>query len=208
MSEIHKNLALQYSASDWSFSSARAWETVVQSDPSPLNLMAFAEQLRLSGQFSKALVILNQLTLSTIPKEFQYLLPLRRGLIYQDSGRLKEAILAFQESVTFQPQETYPYVFLAVALTAQERLEEAGKVLENALHLSSDLDEVWYNLALVYARMGNWMQAIFSMQECLKLSPDFPNARTWLDDLEQRSRIASGSLADYQVLPGATKGDS
>lgn len=204
MSETYKKLALQYSGSNWSFSSARVWEAVIEADPSPQNLMLYAEQLRLTGQYSKALALLDQVAPGSIPKDAQYLLPLRRGLIYQDSGHLKEAILAFQEMTTFQPEETYPYVYLAVALSSQERLEEASRVLKTALQKHGDLDEVWYNLGLIQARMGQWRQAISSLEACLKLCPDFPHARTWLDDLEHLTQKGPGSLADDQALPGAT----
>ncbi|HLP92496.1 MAG TPA: tetratricopeptide repeat protein [Saprospiraceae bacterium] len=204
MSETYKKLAIQYSTSNWSFSSARAWEAVIQADPSAQNLMAYAEQLRLTGQFTKALIQLDRVNPDSIPKASQHLLPLRRGMIYQDSGRLSEAISAFEEMIAFRPEETYPYVFLAVALSNQERLDEASKVLKTALQKRGDLDEVWYNLGLIQARMKQWKQAISSMQVCLKLCPDFPHARTWLDDLEHLTQKASGNLADDQALPGAT----
>ncbi len=49
-----KKLAEEYAEKDWSFSSAFAWEKVVNENPTPFHLIQYVEQLRLSGNYFEA----------------------------------------------------------------------------------------------------------------------------------------------------------
>lgn len=72
-------------------------------------------------------------------------------------------------------------------------LNEAETVLVEALKKEGDIDEVNYNLSLIYARKGNFEEAIKKMENCVKLDPLYPNANTWLDDFR--------NMKQDQILP-------
>ena len=67
-------------------------------------------------------------------------------------------------------------------------LDEAETVLVEALTKEGDIDEVNYNLSLIYARKGNFEEAIKKMKNCIKLDPLYPNAKTWLSDFRNMKK--------------------
>lgn len=179
-----KKLAEEYAEKDWSFSSAFAWEKVVNENPTPFHLIQYVEQLRLSGNYFEAEKVMEKIKTDEIPDKYRFVFYIRKGKLHEDQGQIDEAILSYRTSIDLKIDDTYPYIFLASALLKKSRLTEAEEVLVEALNKKGDIDEVHYNLSFVYARKGDFIQAIASMKECLKLDATFPNARTWLDDFE------------------------
>ena len=184
MEEDWKKLAKDYNEKDWSFSSAFAWEKVVNENPKPFNLIQYVDQLRLSGNYSEAEKIMGNVNIKEIPSKYQFVYYIRKGMLHSDQGEIEEAIECYRKSIQLKTDNTYPYVFLASALSMKSKLDEAENVFLEALKKDGDIDEVNYNLSFVYARKGDFKKAIAAIKECLKLDPNFPDAKTWLADFE------------------------
>jgi len=184
MDEDWKKLAEEYDDKDWSFSSAKAWEKVVEENPKPFNKIQYVDQLRLSGNYFKAKEVIESIEMNEIPDQYKFVYFIRKGMLYEDQGEIKKAIECFRKSVEFQNDETYPFIFLGTALSKISELDEAEMVLEKALDKEGDLDEVNYNLSLNFARKGNFIEAIRKMKDCLNIDPHFPNAKIWLEDFK------------------------
>lgn len=85
-------------------------------------------------------------------------------MIYYDIWDLDNAIKYYNLSGKNNPNETYPYIFLATLLMKKSRIEEAKSYLEFALTKEGDIDEVNYNLSLLYAGKGEYDKAIELME--------------------------------------------
>jgi tetratricopeptide (TPR) repeat protein len=131
-----------YDKSNWSFSSALIWQKIVEMSSTTWNLLQYADQLRLSGKFEKAEKILKNININDLPADLKFVYHVRLGMIFQDQNLIKKAIVEFKKSIKIGTEETYPYIFLAVLLTKQNKLKEAERILLKALNKKGDIDEV------------------------------------------------------------------
>jgi predicted Zn-dependent protease len=115
-------------------------------------------------------------------------------LVYADQRKFKKAIRSYQKSIQFQPHETYPYVFLATALSIKGKLKKAEKVLLERLKKEGDIDEVNYNLSLNYARQGKLKKAIKAMKDCIQIEPNYPGAKDFLEDFKNFRKKIQNNL--------------
>ncbi|MEP7197665.1 MAG: tetratricopeptide repeat protein [Saprospiraceae bacterium] len=184
MEEDWKKLAEGYDEMDWSFSSAFAWEKIVKENPKPFYLIQYVDQLRLSGNYSEAEQIISKIKIEEIPGKYQFVYHIRKGMLHEDQGEIEKAIESYRKSTQLKTDDTYPYIFLAAALSKRSKLDEAEEVFLEALKKEGDIDEVNYNLSFVYARKQDFKKAIAAIKECINLDPNYPNAKTWLADFE------------------------
>jgi tetratricopeptide (TPR) repeat protein len=178
------NRANTYDDSKWPFSGAKEWENICKINPTPFKLLEFADQLRLSGNLIKAEEITKSIDVKKIPAKYKYRYYVRLGMIYQDQYLIKKAISAFKKSIKIGTEETYPYIFLAVLLSRQNKLDESEQVLIEALNKEGDIDEAYFNLGTIKARQGDFKAAINMLKECLKIDSEYPNAQSFLGDFE------------------------
>ena len=188
MIEDWKKLAQNYDDKDWAFSSAKAWKEEVSEKPTEYSKIQYVDQLRLSGDFFRANEVIKTIDINNIPEDYKFVYYIRKGMLHEEQGELSEAIINFRKSIKLQNQETYPYVFLASALSRKSKLDEVEMVLKEALSKEGDIDEVNYNLSLNFARKGNFREAIVKMEECLKIEPKFEDAKTWLADFKNMEK--------------------
>ena len=189
MEKNWKQWAVECDDNEWPFSSAFSWEKAVEANPNAFNLLQFADQLRHCGHYAKAEEIIDKINVEDIPSDYRFSYYVKKGLLFQDQGKTENAIGEFKKSIEAGTDQTYPYIFLAVQLSMKGRLDEAEYALLQALDKEGDIDEAYYNLSTTYARKGNFEKAITAMQECLKLDPNYSNAKTFLEDFKNMENI-------------------
>jgi len=184
-----KKIAKIYDNKEWAFSSAFAWKKTVKENPSAFNLQAYAEQLRLSGNYSEAKRIIEQIVFEEIPPKYRFVYYTRKGTIHQNEGEIDAAIECYEKAVALEPEEAWPYIFLGAVLSMKSRLDEAEYMMKKALTKDDgNIDEINYNLSLIFARRGDFKAAIEAMEKCLSIDPNYSNAATWLADLKNMKR--------------------
>jgi len=183
-----KGIAKKHDDNQWAFSSAFAWKKVVQENPNIYNLVQYADQLRLSGNFPEAKRIIESVMLEDVPEQHRSTHHTLKGQIYDDAGDIDTAIECYKKAVALEPDGTWHYIFLGAALSKKSRLDEAETALRKALTKKGDIDEANYNLSLTLAQKGNFKEAVEAMKKCLSLDPDYPTAATWLEDLKNMER--------------------
>jgi tetratricopeptide (TPR) repeat protein len=62
--------------------------------------------------------------------------------------------------------------------------DEAISELEKTIQLVPDSIETRYGLAMLYAKMGRYREAMFQLKESLQLNPDYQPARSALKQLQ------------------------
>lgn len=104
------------------------------------------------------------------------------GRIWTSLRQYKLAEDAFRKALILD-DSTVSYVYLAGALARQECFAEAIQVLEKALLINGDTDEVLLNIALNRRAMGQLLEAKVSLELALLLTPDYTEAKEVLNDI-------------------------
>jgi tetratricopeptide (TPR) repeat protein len=144
----------------------------------------YADALRLCGYTKTAEKIFLAIPVQKIPKEYRHLFYVRFGLLYKELGHFEKALHYYLKSFKLNTQYTFTYIFIADILKIQEKDKEAIRYLTKALTTEGDIDEVNYNLATSYIRVGQLQKALKAIIECLKIDSKYPNAKNIKRDIE------------------------
>jgi tetratricopeptide (TPR) repeat protein len=189
-----------YVDKSWPFSSSFLWKKIVEDQPTEYRLLQYADQLRLSGQCKKGLEVLDGINFINIPEEHRYKYWLYRGMMFENKFMINDAILAYEKCIECEPENTSPYVLLGVLFAVTENYKNAEQILLQGMKKQGDLDEIYFNLSTVYARQKKFNLAIRTMEKCLKLDVNFPNASVLLEDylnmknMERTYKVITDSL--------------
>ena len=176
--------ATEYSEKDLPFSELKYRKLIYQKTGKVFHQFWYADALRLCGFTRTAEEIFSEIPAQKIPKEYRHLFYLRFGLLYKETGHLENALHYYLKSLKLNPQNTLTYVFIADILKIQEKDKEAIGYLLKALTTDGDIDEVNYNLATSYIRVGQLEKASKAIIDCLKMDSKFPNANNVKKDLD------------------------
>jgi tetratricopeptide (TPR) repeat protein len=176
--------AVNLDEKEWPFSSSVIWKEVVKEKPSSFNSFRYADALRLCGKFKEAKRVLDRIELDDVPKTKKHLVFLNYGQLYEDQGKIKQAIKSYQQSIKYDPEENYAYVFLACLLSQKGKLKKSERTLKEALNKEGAIEEVYFNLSTNYARQGKFKAAIKAMKNCLEIDPEYQNGQIFLKDFE------------------------
>jgi tetratricopeptide (TPR) repeat protein len=102
------------------------------------------------------------------------------GWAYSILGRYEEAIRECERAIRLDPEFGNPYNDIGAYLIQLGRPTDAIPWLEQAAAAKRYASRCfpYVNLGRVYERLGRWHQAQAAYTEALRLSPDFPVART------------------------------
>jgi len=182
-------LEANFESLDWCFSTEFILENISNIEASAFNLLNYAEAMKLVGKYKSALKLLDEIALSDIPNNKQYLYYLTLGSIFEEQLDINSAINAYYKAQELNEKSTIPSVVLSNLLLRQEKFDEAEKVLKDSLRKEGDLDEVWFNLSTLFARQGKIEDAINAMNNCLDIDEAFDNALVILTDLKNLRAI-------------------
>lgn len=155
-----------------------AHEAKIASD---LSAFYLAQALAKTGQRDEALSFLETITLPTDTD------PMRTFAMGELALAVERPDLAegfFRRSVERMPEWPPGHEQLGIALSLQERFDEAIVQLEEACRLDPSSAGSRFNLAIVYARAGRLGDSRALLQEALRLQPDYERARRMLGELE------------------------
>jgi tetratricopeptide (TPR) repeat protein len=176
--------AIEYSDKDLPFSELKYRKLIYQKTGKVSHKFWYADVLRLCGYTKTAEEIFLTIPAQKIPKEYRHLFYLRFGLLYKETGHLEKALHYYLKSLKLNAQYTYTYIFIADILKIQEKDKEAIGYLIKALTTDGDIDEVNYNLATSYIRVGQLEKALKAIINCLKIDPKFPDAKNIKKDIQ------------------------
>jgi len=156
VSYIHTRLAVDY--------------LILKEDENALAELAFAERLDPSDTKPKFLT----------------------ALIYSSQGKFAEAQKKYEEVTRLDPESLWALSSLADILVLQEKMNEAASIYEKLIDASAkisddfdgsegiekadDLVLLYFNLAVIYSRVGRIDDALEKLKEAIKLKPDHREA--------------------------------
>jgi tetratricopeptide (TPR) repeat protein len=95
-----------------------------------------------------------------------------RGVSFQESGRLDEAILCYKEALISAPQNLVALVNLSLILAKQKNFIDAKELLERAVSIKPDLTVAHNNLGNVYKCMGDEDGAVKCFKKAISIEPN------------------------------------
>jgi predicted Zn-dependent protease len=146
------------------------------------------------GYPDKAMAEVNALT--TLRPHDPYFLELK-GQILLESGKPKDAIPQLREAVTQSRSAPLIASLLGDALVASEdpeNLKEAAQVLKVSVQRDTENPQAWYNLGLIYTRLGDEPRANLASAERWSLQG---NPRLAMANAEQAMRGIPTGTPDY-----------
>ncbi len=101
------------------------------------------------------------------------------GQVLLESGQVQEAVAPLRRAVAAAPGEPLIQSLLGHALISTEDpkdFAEARKILEKSVRLDADNPFAWYQLGIVYSRIGDEPRAALASAERLSRIGEFPQA--------------------------------
>lgn len=113
------------------------------------------------------------------------------------TGKLEEAINAFQNALKLNPSYAHAHRNLALVLARSGRLQEALIHLGEAARLEPENASVHNNYAIMLDRAGRTTEAIQQFQMALRLAPDMATTHVNLANLLAQQHAQDEAMAHY-----------
>jgi tetratricopeptide (TPR) repeat protein len=111
------------------------------------------------------------------------------GHMYNHKGNHHRAEMWYRRAVKISAS-TNNLVFLGSCLAREGRFDEAEHLLCRAVKVeSSNPDEAYYNLAIIFRNTGRYDEALVCLERAIELDPDYELAKGARDDILQMQKI-------------------
>ena len=120
------------------------------------------------------------------------------AITLKQSGRLKEAIQAYNAYLKFQPDNWRAQLSLAQAHESLDEIDEAILAYQKGLSLNPHFVEAHFNLGVHYFKRGEFDEAAESFSQAVRLSPDSLNARIGLAQSFERMGQREEAVREYR----------
>ncbi len=135
---------------------------------------ALTETLRLDPNYQRAQELANAI------KQAHY----NRGITYLNDERYSEAVTAFQNATTLDPDFTTAHYNLGLTYLKMETYSRAVDALERTIALDGSYKVAYHSLALAYLGQQELGKARDAAREALKLDPNYQPARSLLEAID------------------------
>ncbi|HXE55241.1 MAG TPA: tetratricopeptide repeat protein [Tepidisphaeraceae bacterium] len=141
-------------------------------------LLQLALQHHRAGDLSKAEIFYRE-ALATHPANADAAWS-NLGTALSDQGRYDQAISAYEQGLTINPNQPQIHNNLGAALRHARRREEAIQSFRRAIELRADYPEAWNNLGSALRESGKLDDAIAALRRAIHLRPDYAEALSTL----------------------------
>lgn len=124
----------------------------------------------------------------------------KKGLSFQRSGRLQDAILEYKRAIEADPQLAGAHANLLFVYLVLGQLGKAEKHYYSAVKLDPNIYEIHHNLGILRKVQGRNQEAVEAFRKTLKINPFYADSHHMLatilaeeerwDEAEQHSRLA------------------
>ena len=99
-----------------------------------------------------------------------------QGLTLYQSGKFTAAEQKFKQSLRWNRNQVEAWHHLAIVYYMTERYQDARDILLKSLEIDSSQAIQHYTLGLVFAKLGDFTQAVLAYQEAIALNPNYVDA--------------------------------
>ena len=131
------------------------------------------------------------------------------GVVFRQTGRLKESLLVIQQSVDLSPQDAEAHSNLGITLRELGRLDEAEASYRKSIALKPDYAEAHSNLGNTLQKLGRLDEAEASYRKAIALKPDYAEAHNNLSvTLQELDRFDESVSACVRAINLKTDSES
>ena len=152
---------------------------------------AVIETLRLDPNYQRAHELANAI------KQAHY----NRGVTYFNDDRYSEALTAFQNAITLDPDFTTAHYNLGLTYLKMETYPRAVDALQKTIALDGNYKAAHHALALSYLGQQELGKARETAREALKLDPNYQPVRSLLEAIDPSFTLPSISASVPQDVP-------
>lgn len=124
----------------------------------------------------------------------------KAGRQHFDSGQIKEAIDAYQQSIKLEPKSAEVHLSLGHAYLRLKQDQQAIKSFRQATTLNPELAEGFYGLGLSYFNLRRHREAANAFKEATVVRPNLAKAHYGLALAYQELGDEEGVLTEFRVL--------
>ncbi|MEW6127007.1 MAG: tetratricopeptide repeat protein [Acidobacteriota bacterium] len=93
-----------------------------------------------------------------------------RGVAYYQSGDLKKAVNAWEETVKLFPEDADTYLSLGIVYIQLDKFYKALKCLNKGIRLSADASDAHYYLGYTHYKLQHWQQAEIAFEQAIEIN--------------------------------------
>ena len=108
------------------------------------------------------------------------------GIAYRNKGKLSEAIQAYREARTRDPENPVIIVNLGYVHYLKKEYPQAVEQYEKAINLAPRFKEAHANLALAYSQIKKYDEALKEIEFALKLDPHYEQAKKIREEIHKK----------------------
>ena len=120
------------------------------------------------------------------------------GAILKEIGRLKEALVAMQQSVRLAPDDSEAHNSLGVVYKQMECYAEAEVHYRQAIALTPEYHEAFNNLGNLFLHLKRFDEAEYYYRRAIQMRPDLAAAYNNLGTIYHESKRLAEAFASYQ----------
>ena len=125
---------------------------------------------------------------------------LNLGLFCMNANRNEEAIIAYEEVLNLEPQNSQAHNNLGTLFEQAGQLKRAQSFYEKAIQIDPDLAMSHFNLARLYVGDGRLDSALMSYQKTIQLDPEYVPAYYRISQLYQMTGDIDKAIATLEKL--------
>jgi len=120
------------------------------------------------------------------------------ALIYTSLGKFDEAQKKYEEVTKLDPESIWALSSLADVLVLQKKMAEAASVYEKLIEKEKNEPLLYFNLAVIYSRIGKIDSACEKLKEAIKLNPGYIEAYIGLGVLCEMKKDYAGAVENFE----------
>jgi tetratricopeptide (TPR) repeat protein len=121
-----------------------------------------------------------------------------KGFVFNDTGKYKEAISAYEQAIISNPTKIEAHYNLAFIYERFNDWDKAIELFKQALKVKPDFVDACYNIGVAYANKGNTNKAIEYYQKTVEIKPDYAAAYCAMGFAHVSSGDHKSAIDSYQ----------
>jgi len=153
------------------------------------NLLLEALSAHNQQQYTRAIELYTHILNRKPKKTIRALVYVHRGMAFFGESNYDKALEDFTAAINLEPENSRVYFYRGVVQRFRKDLHGALMDFSRSLELDPYHFDALYNRAQVYFTLGNFVQAAEDCRQALALKPKVPEARRFLQVIEQKLRF-------------------
>ena len=130
------------------------------------------------------------------------------ALVYTSLGRYEDAQKEYEEAVRLAPDSIWALSWLADIFVLQRKLSEAAAVYEKLIGKDRDSEILYFNLGVIYSRLGRTGDAIKALEQAARVNPKYLEAYIGLGSLHESEKDQAAAIASYEKASAIDPADA